>query len=140
MKQLTDAEKQQLEGKIKKEQERQHTLRETNPDLPESFEKASEKTGLLRKTVPNALRKYYMLGLILCLLVLNVLHLLKYQDFAYGEYGNLIIALMLFFNHIAYNFTKTGWKNRVMRTVAGIWIVLGFVYIFWGIWVGVLFA
>ena len=49
MKQLTDAEKQQLEGKIKKEQERQQTLRETNPDLPESFEAASTKTLLPKK-------------------------------------------------------------------------------------------
>ena len=44
MRQLTNAEKQQLEGKIKKEQERQQTLREKNPDLPESFEEASAKT------------------------------------------------------------------------------------------------
>ena len=131
MKELTHAEKQQLEGKIKEEQKRQQALRETNPDLPESFEKASAKTGLLRRTVPNALRKYGMLGLILCLLVFNVQHLLKWQDFADDEYGNLVIALMLLFNHIAYNFTKTGWKSRVMKTVAWIWIVLGFVYIFW---------
>ena len=131
MKQFTDAEKQQLQGKIKKEQERQQTLRETNPDLPESFEKASAKTGLLRKVVPNTLRKYGMLGLILCLLVFNVLHLLKWQDFAYDEYANLIVVLMLFFNHIAYNFTKTGWKSRVTKTVAWVWTVLGFVYIFW---------
>lgn len=131
MRQLTDTEKQQLEGKIKNEQERQQTLRETNPDLPESFEKASAKTGFLRKTVSNALSKYGMLGLILCLLAFNVHHILKWQDFAYDEYGNLVIALMLLFNHIAYNFTKTGWKSRVMKTVAWVWLALGFVYIFW---------
>ncbi len=130
MRQLTDTEKQQLEGKIKKEQERQQTLRETNPDLPESFEKASAKTGFLRETVPNALRKYGMLGLILCLLAFNIHHLLKYRDFVYDEYGNLMIALMLLFNHIAYNFTKTGWKSRVMKTIAWMWVALGFVYIF----------
>ena len=118
MKQLTDAEKQQLAGKIEKMQERQRILREANPDLPESFEKAAAKTGLLRKTVPSALRKYSMLGFILCLLVLSVLHLIKYRDFAYDEYGTLVVVLMLLFNHIAHNFTKTGWKNRVMKTVA----------------------
>ena len=129
MRELTDAEKQQLAGKIKDEQERQQGLRETNPDLPESFEKASAKTGLLRKTVPSALRKYGMLGFILCLLVLSVLHLIKYRDFAYDEYGTLVVILMLLFNHIAYNFTKTGWKHRVMKTVAWTWMILGFVYI-----------
>jgi len=61
MRQVTDAEKQQLAGKIKDEQERQHGLRETNPDIRESFEKAAAKTGLLRKILPNALRKYGML-------------------------------------------------------------------------------
>jgi len=49
MRQLTDAEKQQLAGKIKDEQERQQGLRETNPDLPESFEKASAKQGFYKK-------------------------------------------------------------------------------------------
>lgn len=131
MRQLTDAEKRQLAGKIKDEQERQQELRETNPDLPESFEKASAKTGLLRKILPNALRKYGMLGFILCLLVLSVLHLLKYRDFAYDEYGNLVVVLMLLFNHVADHFTKTGWKNRVMKTVAWTWMILGFLYILW---------
>ena len=129
MRQLTDAEKQQLAGKIKDEQERQQGLRETNPDLPESFEKAAAKTGLLRKTVPSALRKYGMLGFILCLLVLSVLHLIKYRDFAYDEYGTLVVVLMLLFNHVAHHFTKTGWKSRMMKTVAWTWMVLGFVYI-----------
>lgn len=131
MRQLTDAEKQQLAGKIKDEQERQQELRETNPDLPESFEKAAAKTGLLRKILPNALRKHGMLGIILCLLVLSVLHLLKYRDFAYDEYGNLVVVLMLLFNYIAHNFTKTGWKGRVMKTVAWTWMILGFLYVLW---------
>ena len=129
MRQLTDAEKQQLAGKIKNEQERQQGLRETNPDLPESFEKAAAKTGLLRKIVPSALRKYGMLGFILCLLVLSVLNLIKYRGFAYDEYGTLVVCLMLLFNHVAYNFTKAGWKHRVMKTVAWTWMILGFVYI-----------
>ena len=127
MKQLTYAEKQQLEVKIDEERERQ-PARRMNPNTPVTSPKADH------------LHKYGMLALILCLLVFAVVHLLKYRDFAYDEYGNLIVALMLLFNHIAYNFTKTGWQNRVMRTVAWTWMVLGFVYILWGIRVGALFA
>ncbi|RKU20962.1 hypothetical protein C6500_07425 [Candidatus Poribacteria bacterium] len=127
MKQLTYAQRQQLEVKIEEEKERQRARR-MNPHTPVT----SSKT--------DHLHKYGMLALILCLLVFAVMHPLKYRDFAYDEYGNLMVALMLLFNHIAYNFTKTGWKNRVMKTVARIWVALGFVYIFWGIWVGALFA
>ena len=46
MKQLTDAERQQLKAKIKDEKERQQALRERNPDLPETLEVASAKRGL----------------------------------------------------------------------------------------------
>ena len=130
VKQLTYAEKQHLEVKIGEERERQRARR-MNPHTPA----ASLETDYL-----DYLHKYGMLTLILCLLVWNVQHLIKSQDFAYDECGTLVIALMLLFNHIAYNFTKTGWKNRVMKTVARIWVVLGFVYIFWGIWVGALFV
>ena len=131
MKQLTHAEKQELKTKIQKEKERQQALRETNPDLPESFEKASAKTGIVRKFMPRHLWKYGFLAIILCLLVFNVFRLLKWQNFGFNRYINLVIPLMLLFNHIAYNFTKTGRKSRVMKTVAGVWTVLGFVYIFW---------
>ena len=118
MKQLTYAERWQLEVKIEEERERQRARR-MNPHTPA----ASRET--------DHLHKYGMLALIFCLLVFSVYHLLKHRDFfAYDEYGNLIVGLMLLFNHIAYNFTKTGWKNRVMRTVAWTWMVLGFVYIF----------
>ena len=48
MTQLTDTEKQQLDAKIKEEQKRQQALREMNPDLPESFQEASAKTGPIR--------------------------------------------------------------------------------------------
>lgn len=135
MKQLTDAEKQQLEGKIKKEQERQRTLRETNPDLPESFEKASVKRGLIRRFRLNYLWKYGMLGLILCVLVFNVFQFFKWGNFGANKHlnVNLVGALILLLNHIAFFFTKTGRKSRVMKTVAGICVVLGLVYVFWAV-------
>ena len=132
MKQLTDTEKQQLERKIKEEQERQQTLRETNPDLPESFEKTSAKRGLIRGIVPDFLWKYGFLIIILCLLAFNVFLFFIAQDFDLKSviYLNLMVALGLLFNHIAYNITTKGWKSRIMKIVAWVWIVLVFVYIY----------
>lgn len=133
MKELTHAEKQELETKIQKEKERQQALREANPDLPESFEKASAETGLIRRFRIDYLWKYGMLAIILCLLAFNVFQLLKWKNFGSNEYlnVNLVIALMLLLNHVAISFTKTGRKSRVMKIVAGIGAVLGLVYIFW---------
>ena len=133
MKQLTDAEKQQLETKIEEEKERQQALRESNPDLPETFEEASAETGIVQRFRLNYLWKYGMLAIILCLLVFNVFQFLKWKNFGSNEYlnVNLVIALMLLLNHVAISFTKTGRKSRVMKIVAGIWAVLGLVYIFW---------
>ena len=102
MKQLTCTEKQHLETKIEEEKERQR-VRRMNPNTPV----ASVETNFIF----NNLYKYGMLALILGLLGISVRHLLKWGDFAYDEYGNLIVALMLFFHHIAHSFTKTGWKQ-----------------------------
>ena len=121
MRQLTDAEKQQLEAKIGGE--RQKTLLEKRLDI----RARSARIGF----VLDHISKYGMLAIILYLIAWNVMHLLKSRDFAYDEYGNLVIALMLLFNHITYNFTKTGWKGRVMKAVAWIWMVFGSFYIFW---------
>lgn len=131
MKQLTDAEKQELEAKIKDEQERQQNLRETNPDLPESFEAASAKTGIIRKFASRRLWKYGFLGVVLCLLAFSIINLLRSRNFGYDQYGNLVIGLGLLFFHIAYYFTTKGWKSVVMKTVAWVWLVFGWVYIFW---------
>ena len=121
MKQLTDTEKHELEAKIKDERERQRTLR-MNPNRPVVSTEV--------EFTFNLLWNYGFLGIILCLLAFNVMHLLKWRNFAYDQYGGLMIALMLLFNHIAYNLTTKGWKNVVMRTVVWVWIVLVFAYIF----------
>ena len=133
MKQLTDAEKQQLEAKIKAQKERQQALREDNPDLPETLEAALEETGVIRKFRLDYLWKYGMLAIILCLLAFNVFQLLKWKNFGSNEYLNinLVVALMLLFNHIAFYFTKAGRIGRMMKIFAGIWAVLGLVYMFW---------
>ena len=135
MKQLTDTEKQQLDAKIKEEQKRQQTLRsalrESNPDLPESFEEASAKTGIVRKFVPRRLWKYGFLVIVLGLLAFSIINLLRSRNFGYDQYGGLVIGLILLFFHIAYYFTTKGWKSVVMKTVAWVWLVFGSVYIFW---------
>ncbi|MDE0085284.1 MAG: hypothetical protein OXU23_06200 [Candidatus Poribacteria bacterium] len=133
MKQLTDAEKQQFEAKIKAQKERQQALRENNPDLPETLEAAIEETGVIRRFRLDYLWKYGMLAIILCLLAFNVFQLLKWKNFGSNEYlnVNLVVALMLLFNHIAFYFTKAGRIGRMMKIFAGIWAVLGLVYIFW---------
>ncbi len=131
MKQLTDTEKQQLDAKIKEEEKRQQTLREANPDLPETFEEASAKTGIVRKFGARRLWKYGFLGVVLCLLAFSVINLLRSRNFGYDQYGGPVIALILLFNHIAYYFTTQGWKSIVIKTVAWVWIAFGLVYFFW---------
>ena len=132
MKQLTDTEKQKLAAKIKEEQKRQQTLREKNPDLPETFKAASAKTRIVRRIALRHLWKYIFLGIILCLLAFNVYKFLMWRDFFSNEIINLnvLIALTLLFNHIAFNFTKTGRTSRVMKMVALAWIVVVSIYIY----------
>lgn len=132
MKQLTDAEKQQLEEKIKAQKERQQALREDNPDLPESFKAASAETQGMRRIVPKYLWKYGFLVAILCLLAFSVFLFFEGQDSDSKKAFNLnlMIVLMLLFNHIAYYFTTKGWKSWVMKTVAWVWIALILVYMY----------
>ena len=131
MRQLTRAEKKQLEGKIDKFQKRQQTLREMNPDLPKTLEAALAETGVVRKFGLNYFWKYGMLAIVLCLLAFNVFQLLRWRGSNDYINVNLVVALMLLFNHIAFHFTKAGWTSRVMKIASGIWAVLGLVYIFW---------
>lgn len=132
MKQLTVAEKQQLDAKIKEEHKRQQVLRETNPDLPESFKAASAETQGMRRLVPKYLWKYGFLVVILCLLAFSVFLFFEGQDSDSKKAFNLnlMIVLMLLFNHIAYYLTTKGWKSWVMKTVAWVWIALVFVYMY----------
>ena len=131
MRQLTDAEKKQLAGKIDKFQKRQQTLRENNPDLPKTLEAVSGEMQGVRRFGLNYFWKYGMLAIILCLLAFNVFQLLRWRGSNDYINVNLVVALMLLFNHVAFHFTKAGWTSRVMKIAAGIWAVLGLVYIFW---------
>ena len=127
MKQLTDAEKQELETKIKDEQERQQTLREMYPNPPEKSKETSAGTDF----TSSYLWKYGFLAFILCLLAVNVFIFFKWQKFGWDEYLVPMVTLMLLFNHVAYYLTTKGWKSVLMKTVAWVWIVLVYVYMFW---------
>ena len=82
----------------------------------------------------SKLWKYSVLGVILFLIVFNVFLFLMSGNSESNKYVvkmNLVVALMLLFNHIAFNFTKTGWKSRMMKIVAFGWIAFGLTYILW---------
>ena len=126
MRAFTDAEKQQLQAKIKDEQERQRLLKEI-AQIEEEKE-AKRMKGIISTAFSF---KYGFLVLIIGLLVWSTDPLMKWQNFDRFQFGNLVVPLMLLFNHIAYQFTKKGWLSRVMKTIAWIWLVFGFAYIFW---------
>ena len=86
----------------------------------------------------SKLWKHSILGVILCLIAFNVFLFVvisgNSESNKYAVYAvkmSLVVALMLLFNHIAFNFTKTGWKSRVMKIVAFVWIAFGLAYILW---------
>ena len=110
MRAFTDVEKQQLQAKIR------------------------DRAVATRFGTSN-LSKYVFLAVIICLLVFNVLLLLRRRNFDYDQYTNLVVGLMLLFNHIAFHVTKTGRPNRVMKTIAWIWMVFGSAYVVWVLFV-----
>ena len=122
MRQLTPTEKQHLDAKIEEGQE----LREQYLNTPEN----SEETSAVTRFMSGYLWKYGMLAFILCLLAYNLFIFLKFRQFGYDQYGGSLIGWMLLFNHLACYFTTKGWKSLVMKTVAGVWIMLVFVYFF----------
>ena len=125
MRVFTDAEKQQLQAKIKDEQERQRVLKEIAQIESEKESKRSK--GIISIALSY---KYIMLGFLLFVLIGYVL-LLPPQYYSSHNYLGPITLLMVILNHIAWNFTKRGWPSRVMKTIAWIWIVFVCVYLFW---------
>ena len=130
MRVFTDTEKEQLQAKIKDEQERQRVLRESIQIEKEKESKRSK--GIISMALSY---KYSMLGFILFLIVLNIFLLLPLRNYGSHTYLVPMVTLMLLFNHIAYHLTKKGWINRVMKMVSWTWIVLVWAYIFWLFWI-----
>ena len=126
MKTFTAAEKQQLQAKIKDEQERQRTLRES---IQIEKDKESKRRRGIISTVLSV--KYGFLVVILCVLALNV-SLLPF-GWRIDSPVNLssMVVLGVLFNHIAWHFTKKGRLSRVMKTIAWIWMGFVLAYLFW---------
>ena len=146
MRQFTDAEKQILQAKIKDEQERREQgVKEISRRIEEEASKNRAVNQTLnslcflnRRTmhVMGSFWKYGFLGVTFCLLVFNVTMVLIWRNVASEQvakvmYANLVVALMLLFNHVAFHITKRGWASRVMKTVAVIWIVIASTYLIW---------
>ncbi len=77
--------------------------------------------------------KHFFLVFLVCLLVFalwNVINAYDYPAIRTNAYGLVLLVLGQIFMHIAFNYTKTGWKSKIMKTVAWIWLGLTMVYIF----------
>ncbi len=112
MRQFTEAEKQQLQEKIKDYQERRL--------------KGSESES------SNA--KYSFLILILIPSSLIVINLLVFRSFGIEEFGVIVIILLALFGHIATHFAKAGWRRRLLKTVERVFILLALAYIAYQVW------
>ena len=128
MRVFTDAEKQQLQAKIKDEKERQRVLKEIAQI--ENEKEAKRKKGIISTalsykygyagyySLPDSSGTYFSCspGEIM------IIHLYSFPWYRVDA---------LLFNHIAYHFTKKGRLSRIMKTIAWIWIVFVFAYLFW---------
>ena len=101
VRQFTETEKQQLQSKIRDHQE--WRLGATKSESPPG--KFAHRG------------KYAFLGIVLCLLTFNVAILLNARNLTYERFGNLGVALVLLFSHLADNFAKPGLNRRLLKTV-----------------------
>ena len=77
--------------------------------------------------------KHFFLIFLVGLLVFalsNVINAYDYPAIRTNAYGLVIGVLGQIFMHIAFYYTKTGWKSKVMKTVAWVWLGLMMAYIF----------
>ena len=132
MRAFTDGEKQQLQSKIEDEQERQRVLRES---IQIEKEKQSKRGKGIISTAFSY--KYGMLVVIFFLIVLSIHLLLPLRNNDPDDYSGLILGLALLFNHLAYQLTKKGRFNRVMKTIAWTWIAFVWAYIILIFWIKV---
>lgn len=127
MQTFTDTEKEQLQAKIKDEQERRRVLRES---IQIEKEKESRRSRGIISTVLSV--KYGFLLVILCALAFSVWALMPFSwQISSPIYLSFMAMLGLLFNHIAWHFTKKGRLSRVMKTVACVWMMFVVGYLFW---------
>ncbi|MBM4102925.1 MAG: hypothetical protein FJ263_02595 [Planctomycetes bacterium] len=80
----------------------------------------------------GVLWKHGFLIVILCLLTWNIFLLIRMLKSGYSgeKYGNMVVVLMLLFNHAAFYYTSSGRWSKIMKTIACVWTVVGCIYIF----------
>ena len=133
MRQFTQAEKHQLQTKIGEQERKQRIVGEIIRN-----NKEAKITGPI-----STVWKYGFLAIILCLLGFNVIFFFYTRHSGYPQSVsllNLVVALMLLLNHIAFHFTKSGRSSLVMKTVACIVAVSGLAYAAYVYWLTVLAA
>ncbi len=109
MKQFTDAEKQILQAKIKDQQERRASKKESTAS------------------------KYGFMGFLFCLFVYNVIFLLYFRDVGFILLS--IATVMLLFDCVTSRHMKTGWQSLVMKTARWILIVFVCAYLTYRNWI-----
>ena len=113
MREFTEAEKQELQSKIRDQQERR--LRGSESESP------------------NA--KYWSLAFILFAVALNVIILLLFRSLGHEQFYLLVITLLALLDHIATHFAKQGWKKRLLKTVEWVSIVSVLAYVAYQVWI-----
>lgn len=82
------------------------------------------QTSAYRSPYKNA-----FLGVILVLLAANVAILVTEGDYSYGRYTGIVVSVMLFFNHIAFQYKLPDSCGTLAQCVAWTWIFVGTLYI-----------
>ena len=75
--------------------------------------------------------KHAFLWFLLCLVALNVVMAVRLGRYDQTAFFNLVIALGLLFNHVAFQYTKTGWPSTVMKGLAWVWMGLMILMTVW---------
>ena len=86
-----------------------------------------------KEFISNRIFKHVFLLFIIYLLIKSLM-LLRHTirtDYPYDKFVNIVVVLMLLFNHIAFVYTKSGLASKIMKTIAWAWIIIGCVYIGW---------
>lgn len=73
--------------------------------------------------------KHLFLVLLIALILFNLFVVLPENGFGTSGFGSFLIGVGLLLNHLAFNYTKTGWQSLVMKTVAWCWVGGTLVYI-----------
>ncbi|MDD7985262.1 hypothetical protein PQO01_09890 [Lentisphaera marina] len=80
----------------------------------------------------KAFWKHLFLAILLVILGFNIIHLVKMleSDYSGPKYANILIAILLLLNHVAYQYTQKGVLSTTMKTLSTLWLIGVFYYLF----------